>query len=350
MRVLFPLDVPTCDPINPYVLQLMDALINQREVSNVGFGCATLYWPKPHWDVIHVQWPEALVGWKTPTAAQVDTLCARLKQARNHAALVVTVHNYKPAETIGPIGPQLYECVFELADAFVHLGQRSVEWFFAENQHQKWCTAAIHEVIEHGDYSYYDLLEQDDTLVPRVNPSDIIYLVHGTMRQQAEITLAENAFSLAKLPSAKLIFAGPVQADAKSSTKRLSSSNLIRYHHRISPTQIKSLVCASDFVFLPRSGRLNSGVLALAFTYDVPVIGPNEGVIGELIEAVDNISFEPADEKSAANSLREAYFLSDEEYQSMCNRVREYRMKYMQWPNLAHRHVVLYERARRRFS
>ena len=348
MKILFPLDVPTCNPVNPYVLQLMDALINQPEVSNVGFGCATLYWPKPQWDVIHIQWPEALVGWKTPTPAQVNTLCTRLEQARNRAAIVLTVHNHEPVNSMGPIGGLLYESIFKTTDAFVHLGQQSVEWFVGKNQHHQWCRQAIHEVIGHGDYSYYDLLEQEDALVPRAAASDTIYLVLGTMRQQAEIALAENAFSLAQLPSARLIFAGPIQPDAKFSGKRSSNSNIIRYHKRIPNAQIKPLLCASDFVFLPRSGRLNSGILALAFTYDVPVIGPNEGVIGEIIESVDNISFDPADEKSAANALRKAYFLSAEEYQSMCSRVRDYRVTHMHWPKLAHRHVVLYERARRR--
>ena len=73
MNILFPLDVATMEPGNPYVLQLIEALIHRPEVTNVGFGSAALYWPKPRWNVIHVQWPEALLGWKKPTQSQASS-------------------------------------------------------------------------------------------------------------------------------------------------------------------------------------------------------------------------------------------------------------------------------------
>ena len=84
VRILFPQDVSSHGG-NPYVFQLMDALIRQPDVSNVGSGCGTLYWPKPNWDVIHIQWPEALVGWEAPTRRQIEALGSTLEQAKRHA-------------------------------------------------------------------------------------------------------------------------------------------------------------------------------------------------------------------------------------------------------------------------
>ena len=76
------------------------------------------------------------------------------------------------------------------------------------------------------------------------------------------------------------------------------------------------------------------------------MIGPNQGVIGEMIKATDNISYSPGNAKSAAEALRMAYSLSDEQYRAMSHRVREYRQKHMLWPDLAKRHIVLYKRTR----
>ena len=137
MDVLFPLDVPTFSPGNPYVFHLMESLIHQPEISNVGSGWAALYWPKPTWDVVHIQWPEALVGWKVPKPTQIETLQSALQRARRSACIVVTVHNYNVQDRMGAVGQQLYETVYRNADAFVHLGRSSLEWFVATNNRRE---------------------------------------------------------------------------------------------------------------------------------------------------------------------------------------------------------------------
>ena len=92
---------------------------------------------------------------------------------------------------------------------------------------------------------------------------------------------------------------------------------------------------------------MNSGVVSLAFTFDVPVIGPDEGVVGEIIKATGNICFTPGDLGSAVEALRTADSLSADQYQAMSGRIRDYRQKYMQWPHIAEQHIALYKRLRR---
>ena len=280
------------------------------------------------------------MGWKLPNPTQIETLQSALQRARRHACIVVTVHNYNAKDWMGAVGHRLYQTVYRNADAFIHLGRRSLEWFIATN---KSFTAAIHEVIEHGDYRYYDRLTPDHALVPRTLTSTKNFLVFGTIRRKEEILLAQNAFDAAQLPSAKLIFAGKLGPDARVDNAS-ANPNIIRHHKRVPNSQVKPLFKASKFVFV-RSGRLNSGVIPLAFTFDHPVIAPQEGVIGEMVEAVGNISFLPGNQSSAMEALRKAYFLSDQVYQAMCHRVRSYREKNMDWPDLARKHVALYNRA-----
>jgi hypothetical protein len=163
MKVLFPLDVPSFNPGNPYVLQLMESLIQQREISVVSSGGAALSWPKPAWDIIHIQWPESLIGWQTPTRDRLDALNLTLRQAKRHASIVVTVHNYAPKQSMGPIGHELYRTVYDTADAFVHLGQRSVDWFLT---HHSDYAGRLHDVINHGDYRFYETIGASEPLVP----------------------------------------------------------------------------------------------------------------------------------------------------------------------------------------
>ena len=190
VKILFPQDVSSHGG-NAYVFQLMDALIRQPDVSNVGSGCGTLYWPKPNWDVIHIQWPEALVGWEAPTRRQIEALGSTLEQAKRHASLVVTIHNYNPKERMGQTGHKLYQSVYEKADAFVHLGQRSSEWFRNVNKDCDWCTAALHAVIEHGVYRIYNFIKQGKSPVLPSAISTTKFLVIGTMRSKEEIRFAK---------------------------------------------------------------------------------------------------------------------------------------------------------------
>ena len=288
------------------------------------------------------------MGWEEPSSCKLETLRSALKRARRHASIVVTIHNYHPKEWA--LGRELYQSVYKFSDAFIHLGQRSLEWFVRKNKDQRWCSSAIHEVIEHGEYSFYEGIPQEDSaLMCRLGRSDKVYLVFGSIWKKEELTLAENAFQIAGLSCAKLMFARLIRFNDNNHEQRHARHHpdIIRSHKSVPDGQVKPLIRASDFVFVPRIGRLNSGVLALAFTYDTPVIGPDEGVMGEMIKATDNISFSPGNANSSAEAFRIAYSLSDEQYRAMSHRAREYREKHMHWPDLAKQHVILYKRTRR---
>ena len=161
-------------------------------------------------------------------------------------------------------------------------GQRSLEWFRNVNKDCDWCTAALHAVIEHGDYRIYNFIKQDELPVLPSAISTTKFLVIGTMRSKEEIRFAESAFYAARLRSAKL---SQAKLSLKQRQARTNHPNIIRHDKRVPDSQVKPLLQASDFVFVTRSGRLNSGVVPLAFTFDTPVIAPNEGVMGEIVEA-----------------------------------------------------------------
>jgi glycosyltransferase involved in cell wall biosynthesis len=347
MDVLFPLDTGTFNAANPYIVQLMEALVRLPRVSRIGFGYLPFYWPKPRWDVVHIQWPEALVGWQSPTAEQLSELERTLKRVSRHASIIMTVHNYEPQASMGAAGEQLFDIVHRHCVAFVHLGQASREWFCRKYADHSWCSQAIHRVIEHGDYSCYKNIPADTSLVPKSVETHRSYLVFGTIRDEEEIALAEQAFHQASLDKAKLVFAGIVSPKAKGHVApRIKHKDIIRYHRRIASEYVAPLVESSYFMFVPRNKRLNSGVLPLAFTFGLPVIGPDDGVIGELIRATNNITYVGGDVNSAAAALRRAHGLSRKRYRAMSERVQAYCRQHMSWPALAAQHLALYQETR----
>jgi len=117
-------------------------------------------------------------------------------KTRQKTCLQVTIHNYHPKGC--PLGRELYQSVYKYADAFVHLGQQSLKWFIEKNKDQRWCSSAIHEVIQHGEYTFYDGLAQENNAILR-HPAllDKVYLVFGSIWKNEELALAENAFQLA---------------------------------------------------------------------------------------------------------------------------------------------------------
>lgn len=226
-----------------------------------------------------------------------------------------------------------------------------MNWFLSEPQRHGASETALHEVIEHGDYSTYEALEEDASLVPAAAASQRTYLVFGAIRNKEELEFAERAFKLAQLSGAKLVFAGRLDGHVNTQLAAHSPSedeDIIRYHRRIANRQVKPLVSASYFVFIPRSDRLNSGVVSLAFTFGIPVVGPNEGVIGELVGAVDNLRFVPGDVTSAVSASQKAHRLPEDEYVAMVDRIRDYRRTHLRWSRVAEKHSELYRRARRR--
>ncbi len=350
MNVLFPIDLITFNPSNPYIVQLMQSLADCRQICNIGYGYVPFYWKKPLWDIVHIQWPEALVGWHTPGPKQIDAVRQTLEKLSRNSSIVLTVHNYGPQEDMGPAGDELFNVVFHNCDAFIHLGKASLEWFLKNNANEEWCSKAIHTIIEHGDYRYYNKLHSSKAAVPKSAKTHQLYLVFGTIRTVAEEALALEAFRLADLKSAKLVLAGMTSPEVRRNHKNepalLDLPHVIRRQYRIAPEHVKPLFRASRFAFIPRCGRLNSGILPLAFTFGIPVIGPSDGVIGEIIQATDNIFYSPGDPQSASEALRRAHSLSDTEYDAMAWRTIEYCKDRMNWANLARQHVALYNRTR----
>lgn len=320
----------------------MEALA-ETGAADIFYGVAPLYWRAVHYDVVHFQWPETAFAWHVPTETEFAAFRAILSQRKGKGTrIVTTVHNAEAHETFGPMGGRVMRAVYDATDSFVHMTEFSRTLLVAERPHQN------HVVIPHGDYSYYRKLPQDDTALrkARGKSRDRLLLVFGALRTVAEEELAREAFYAAAPENTSLVFAGaPLAATLPEGVpqqwKKRRDPGIVRLHTRVPDVQVRSLVEASRFLFLPRTGRLNSGVIALAFTFGRPVIAPDDAVTAD-ISYLGLPLYKAGDVASAASAIDAAFSMSAGEYRALRDRIVGYRDRVMDWSAIARAHLAVY--------
>ncbi|HVK91314.1 MAG TPA: hypothetical protein VM468_07930 [Mycoplana sp.] len=345
LRILFPVDMSTTYPRNPYLSQLMQSLLDDPGVELVVHGPVHLLHGSYDWDVVHIQWPEALLGWKDERDVGVDDIDAALARLARRALIVHTVHNNNAKEELGEVGARLFESVFRHTDVFIHLGKRSRNWFCREYAAAPWSTNARHVVIPHGNYDVYRRFKGPEKSLDSSSKQKRL-LVFGELRTTEEEALAREAFVLAGVPRSRLVFAGPLSRNGFPAAIRAGLQNpggkVTRLHKRIEDRFVAPMFESCRAVFIPRAGRLNSGVVPLAFTFGLPVVAPDEGVIGEMSRKFGKMVYTPGDRESAAAAIRKALSISPERRRRLRKRILDYSSSVLAWPRIAARHRKLY--------
>ena len=348
MRVLIVADTLTNRPANPFVLQLIESLVGLPLIRHVSYGVRLFFWQRSAFDVIHFQWPEVLFDWTVPTTEQLNEFAARLAAYKQTAAVVTTIHNLDPHPPLRESGEMIFERVYSATDAFIHLSDGAKNLFIEKYGDRSWCRFAPHHVLEHGDYVHYTRLPEDDSLVrsARKTSDTRLLLVFGALRSVEEEEMARTAFQQAAVENSKLVFAGnPVTTTLPPGTLKAwrenIDPNIVRHHMRIPDEQVAPLVKASRFLFIPRTGRINSGVIPLAFTFGTPVIAPDEA-LSSAVRAVGGSTYIPGDSQSAAAAIRTAFAMGDAAYGELRERIRAYRKQRMQWAAIGRQHEQIY--------
>jgi glycosyltransferase involved in cell wall biosynthesis len=264
-------------------------------------------------DILHLNWPEELTGWKVPTAAQVDAIIARLDRWAKRTRLIVSANNLYPHGQHGhPVWRRLYTAVYERADVIHHFSRASKDLVCAEYP----SIAGRNHVVRVG--FNYDLLlpaERCDRAATRralgIATDELVYLVFGTLRVWDEVQLIMNSFSRAKVSKKRVFLAANFCEVGHPLRRRWHQWRLKRWLRRnnglstsgyVPDEEVPPLFAAADAVVVVRQSSLNSGLPSLAMTFGRMVIGPNLGGIPEYLAEAGN----PLYDGTAAASLAEA--------------------------------------------
>ena len=334
---------------NPYIFQLIRALENHPSIEAVQHGIAWLRVPEVAFDVVHIQWPEALTRWREPSKEDfrfLESVFHRWKSQKT--AIVTTIHNEFPHGSHTESNKRLYELVFRNADAMVHLGERSK--VVVQNRYGKDEDRVFHRVIPHGNYQWYSRDAPWGNARAQLGlPEDIfILLSFGRIRHRGELRLLLQAANCLKTWGGRLVIAGRLPHNSKKTFKYAAtrlpvwlSSNVALFEQFVPDEKVSVFFEASDALFVPRVDALNSGNVALGYTFGKVVAGPDTGVIGEELQRLGNPTFDPHSKESIKQAVERARELSGTE---QGNRNKEYAKTSLNWQRAADLHVEVYSR------
>ncbi len=347
-RVHVCFDVNEADPDNPYVAELVRGIRATTPDVEVQIGVAP-FWTQDYSqvDVLHIQWAEVLCAWKRPSEDLLESIAARLRDIARTTRIVFTVHNIDLKADFGEMAERLLDAVGQVASIFVHLSRASVDVFTERYARYPWARDRAHLVIGHGDYDIYRRLAPEPFVPALPRPTRSV-LVFGGIRSAEELALTLDVAERCAAQGITFTIAGPV-ADSlvhwkeQKRLEALGDQPIRRIHRRIPSRHVVSLMEMTDVVFLPRAGRLNSGVLFLGYTFLKPVVAPRSHSMAEAQAAVDGPVYAEGDAADAARVIAEVFAAPAVERLALASRTFRFKHGEMNWAQIGRQHVRAYE-------
>jgi hypothetical protein len=253
----------------------------------------TFWLNKGTYDIIHLHWPEYLFKWQVPTDLELLLLERVLQEWHAKGAkIVVTRHNYLPHRPQPERYIPLYNLIYTMADAVIHLGKYS-ETEYLERYKAIITKTQIQAQIPHPLFTNYPnkVNRNKARAYLKIKPTAKVMLVFGAIRTVAEKNLVLQAFEAIEEHHKVLLAPGWRFSETKEPVNQLKwlkvkKSKKYRITQEfIADDQVQYYFKAADFVFLPRIDTLNSGIPFLATVFNTPMLGCQTGNITEVLKA-----------------------------------------------------------------
>jgi glycosyltransferase involved in cell wall biosynthesis len=174
---------------------------------------------------------------------------------------------------------------------------------------------------------------------------DTVILSFGSIRRPEELELLLTGFEAADIPRKQLLVAGGVVWPSRLSLRhyQLWARTLLHPVQFLSGfiphDKVPGLLEVADVLVIPRKKALNSGNVALGFTFGTVVVGPDVGVIGEVLREIGNPTYDPDQPETMGAALEQGASLAGSE---KGGENRAYASEYWRWSKLADEHVSFF--------
>lgn len=313
---------------NMFVKTLVEGLRSMNITVDLSLD---FFWDKElseMYDIIHIHWPEELFLWNNVMDTDLVRLTDKLKLLRDKGVKIVyTRHNLAPHYPNENIN-KLYGIIETYSSAIVHMGYFSMQEFKDKYPSNEIFQAVIpHHVYENVYNENYTQEESRKRL--KIPLNKFVILSFGKFRFKDEMMMVLKAFYKLPLKNKYLlaprIFPFEKRSNNISLLKRFFSffgyyviypissyfnTRLGLEKQLVTDEDLPLYFIAADIVFIQRKNILNSGNIPTSFLFKKVVVGPDCGNISEILEATLNPLFNPGDNKSVTNALKEAYLLS----------------------------------------
>lgn len=244
---------------------------------------------------------------------RIDDFCRQLDRVAEAGTKILwTAHNILPHHARFPeLEAELREQVIRRADAIHVLTERTA----AE-------TATFYHLprektffVEHPSYEgvYPDYISPDVARYQLgLRPDERVLLFFGSIQDYKGVYELAEVFARVVddvTRPLRLVIAG-IPTDKKLVAELEASfggSPEISLHlNKVAVEDVQYFFRAADFAVCPYKVMLNSGVAVLAHTFGVPIIGPDTGALGDIIEQGGGLGYQVGNTGSLAEVLREA--------------------------------------------
>jgi glycosyltransferase involved in cell wall biosynthesis len=116
--------------------------------------------------------------------------------------------------------------------------------------------------------------------------------------------------------------------------------SMFNYEKFVDPADVQYYLNASDILFISKIKALNSGNVSLGFTFGKVVVGPDVGVIGEILKETGNPVYNPHKLNTIVKAIEKGFNLAA---QGHGENNSEYAEKNMQWNMIANKHINFYK-------
>lgn len=271
-------------------------------------------------DILHIHWPERIHNWyfQPDTRIQEKTriLTDRFEWYRSHNTKIIhTIHNLRPHDKKNnDSDSDIFNLIISYSDILIHHCEKSVQLLqetypSAKNKH--------HIICPHGDYlcHYKKMNKEAARRIHQIADDKLVVLSFGHQRPYKGESFILDAFSRFNETNKFLFTAGKFYFPSSNVFNRsfykarnyfrqnLKSRDRKYCYRSVSINEIPSIFTSADIVFLGQSKALNSGVLAMAATYQVPVVCPDVGCFSEAVQDWTHELFTPNKVDEAAVAL-----------------------------------------------
>ncbi len=243
-----------------------------------------LSWFRAAEHIRHLQ-PDVIVftHWLTFFVPCYATIMTLLKK-RTHAKLIVLLHNFKPHEA-RPGDAFLLWLLTRQPDGYLMLSE-SVKADLLAVQPKAVCQISPHPLY---DIFGNALDKHEARRALGLSMSQKVILFFGYIRKYKGLDLLLDAMpALIKLfPELKLIVAGEFYSDEQAYREKIKllgvEKHLLLETSYIPSEKVAQYFCAADCAVLPYRAATQSGVVPIAYHFELPVIVTNVGGLSEVV-------------------------------------------------------------------
>lgn len=282
--------IPHKKDFNVYYQEIIN-----RSSYNFFFGGLDDY--KPDYEIVNIQFPEAIFDWLPPNKNELKILETHIVKWKKKSKLVLTFNDAKSHYDKETKFSALFKLIQKYADGVIHMGCFSLNTY--KKLFHKKCK---HIVIYHPLYKSLLNIEVEniEKVIKENFKNKYIVSVIGNVRSKEEAKFIFKIFKKISLKNKFLVIPKMIHflklprkfpyrfrsfywaLKEKFFCYPLKKQQYYFGFNYINYPLIVDLVKKTDLLIIPRLKNLNSGILYLGLTFNIPMVIPEIGNLTEI--------------------------------------------------------------------